>query len=81
MAKDKVTVTISPDVLANLDADAAAAGLNRSEYVEEVLRHEHYRRLLARTPAPAAMPDDEQARLRALLDWQRDAGRSTRDAA
>jgi hypothetical protein len=74
MAKDKMTVTISPEVLAALYVDAADAGLNRSEYVEDVLRHEHYRRLLARTPAPPAMPEAEQARLRALLDWQRNTG-------
>jgi len=44
MAKDKVTVTIDPVVLANADEDAAAAGLNRSEYVERLLIEAHYGR-------------------------------------
>ncbi|WGI36182.1 ribbon-helix-helix protein, CopG family (plasmid) [Mycolicibacterium aubagnense] len=43
MAKDKVTVTVDQEVLAAADADAKAAGLNRSELVERALRHEHLR--------------------------------------
>lgn len=43
MAKDKVTVTVDQEVLAAADADAKAAGLNRSELVEQALRHEHLR--------------------------------------
>jgi hypothetical protein len=74
MAKDKMTVTISPEVLATVDEAARASGLTRSGYVEDVLRTEHYRRLLAQTPAPPDMSEDEQRGLRGLLDWQRDAG-------
>jgi len=72
MAKEKVTVTIDPAVLKDIDTDARAAGLNRSEYVERVLRHEHYRRLLAAAAPSPLMTDGEQQRLRELLDWQRD---------
>lgn len=43
MAKDKVSVTIDQDVLAAADADAEAAGLNRSEMIERALRNEHVR--------------------------------------
>lgn len=43
MAKDKVSVTIDQAVLATADADAQAAGLNRSEMIERALRNEHLR--------------------------------------
>jgi metal-responsive CopG/Arc/MetJ family transcriptional regulator len=43
MAKDKVSVTIDQAVLAAADADAQAAGLNRSEIIERALRNEHLR--------------------------------------
>ncbi len=47
MAKDKVSVTIDHDVLAAADADAQAAGLNRSELIERALHNEHLRISLA----------------------------------
>lgn len=43
MDKDKVSVTIDRAVLADADADAKAAGLNRSELIERALRSEHLR--------------------------------------
>ena len=43
MAKDEVSVTIDRAVLADADADARAAGLDRSELVEQALRNEHLR--------------------------------------
>lgn len=43
MAKDKVSVTIDQAVIAAADADAHAAGLNRSEMIERALRNEHLR--------------------------------------
>jgi metal-responsive CopG/Arc/MetJ family transcriptional regulator len=43
MAKEKVSVTVDARVLADVDADAAAAGLNRSEMVERAMRNEHLR--------------------------------------
>lgn len=43
MAKNKVSVTIDEAVLAAADADARAAGLNRSEMIERALRNEHLR--------------------------------------
>jgi metal-responsive CopG/Arc/MetJ family transcriptional regulator len=46
MAKEKISVTVDRAVLADADADAAAAGLNRSEMVERALRNEHLRRAL-----------------------------------
>ena len=46
MAKEKVSVTVDATVLAEADADARAAGLNRSEFIERALRNEHLRRAL-----------------------------------
>lgn len=43
MAKVKVSVTIEQAVLAAADADAKAAGLNRSELIERALSNEHLR--------------------------------------
>lgn len=43
MAKEKVSVTVDAAVLAATDADAQAAGLNRSEMIEQALRNEHLR--------------------------------------
>ncbi len=43
MAKEKVSVTLDPAVLAAADADAQSVGLNRSELIEQALRHEHLR--------------------------------------
>lgn len=41
MTKEKISVTVDAAVLAAIDADARAAGLNRSEMIEQALRNEH----------------------------------------
>jgi metal-responsive CopG/Arc/MetJ family transcriptional regulator len=46
MAKEKISVTVDATVLAEADADAKAAGMNRSELIERALRNEHLRRAL-----------------------------------
>jgi len=46
MPKEKISVTVDAAVLAEADADAKAAGLNRSEMIERALRNEHLRRAL-----------------------------------
>ncbi len=46
MAKEKISVTVDAAVLAEADADARAAGLNRSGLIEQALRNEHLRRAL-----------------------------------
>lgn len=68
-----MTVTLDPSTLADVDADARQAGLNRSEFVERALRREHYRRLLdhARAPHPADHSHLNEQSLRDLLAWQR----------
>ncbi|TDC48797.1 CopG family transcriptional regulator [Jiangella ureilytica] len=75
MAKEKMTVTLDPSTLADVDADARQAGLNRSEFVERALRREHYRRLLDRAGRPAHptpnAPAESDQQLRDLLAWQR----------
>jgi metal-responsive CopG/Arc/MetJ family transcriptional regulator len=43
MPKNKISVTVDEAVLAAADADAKAAGLNRSEMIERALRNEHLR--------------------------------------
>jgi metal-responsive CopG/Arc/MetJ family transcriptional regulator len=43
MAKEKISVTVDAGVLAVADANAKAAGLNRSEMIEQALRNEHLR--------------------------------------
>jgi metal-responsive CopG/Arc/MetJ family transcriptional regulator len=43
MAKNKISVTVDAAVLAAADADAKAAGMNRSEMIEQALRNEHLR--------------------------------------
>lgn len=43
MTKEKISVTVDAAVLAAIDADARAAGLNRSEMIEQALRNEHRR--------------------------------------
>lgn len=66
MAKDKVSITLDQDVLAAADADAKAAGLNRSELVEQALRHEHLRIALksyTSTTVPALNIDDYAQRI------------------
>ena len=39
MAEDEVSVTLDRGVLAAADADAKATGLNRSQLIEQALRH------------------------------------------
>ena len=46
MPKEKISVTVDAAVLAEADADARAARLNRSEMIERALRNEHLRRAL-----------------------------------
>ena len=48
MAKEKVSVTVDSDVLAGIDAEARAAGMNRSEMIERAMRNEHLRLELER---------------------------------
>ena len=64
MPKDKVSVTVDADVLAAADADAKAIGVNRSELIEQALRHEHLRLALQNYTAhtvPALNIDDYAA--------------------
>ena len=46
MAKEKISVTVDAAVLAAIDADAKAAGVNRSAMIEQALRNEHLRAAL-----------------------------------
>jgi metal-responsive CopG/Arc/MetJ family transcriptional regulator len=43
VAKEKISVTVDGVVLAAIDMDASAAGMNRSEMIEQALRNEHLR--------------------------------------
>ena len=53
MAKEKISVTVDAAVLAATDADARAAGLNRSEMIEQALTQ----RASARRPADLHDPN------------------------
>jgi metal-responsive CopG/Arc/MetJ family transcriptional regulator len=74
MAKNKVSVTLDQSVLAAADADAKAAGLNRSELVEQALRHEHLRIALRNyiTETVPALDIDDYAQK--IYDANRAAG-------
>ncbi|BBZ08663.1 antitoxin [Mycolicibacterium doricum] len=66
MVKNKVSVTVDTDVLAAADADATAVGMNRSELIEQALRHEHLRLALQNYTAhtvPALNIDDYAAKI------------------
>lgn len=66
MPKNKVSVTVDTDVLAAADADAKAVGMNRSELIEQALRHEHLRLALQNYTAhtvPALNIDDYAAKI------------------
>lgn len=60
MARHNVTMTIDAEVLGFVDEDAAAAGLNRSQYVEEVLRRDHWSRFWRNAAGHRARLTEEQ---------------------
>lgn len=74
MAKDKVSVTIDRAVLAAADADAKAAGLNRSELIERALRNEHLRSALQSYQAQTVSALDIDAYADRLYRANRNAG-------
>lgn len=74
MAKDKVTVTIDRAVLAAADADARAAGLNRSELIERALRNEHLRASLDNYTAHTVPVLDIDAYAEKVYQTNRSAG-------
>lgn len=65
MTKQKISVTVDATVLAAAEADARAAGLNRSEMIEKALRNEHLRSCLHDYTSRAcpALKIDEYAQL------------------
>lgn len=74
MAKEKVSVTIDRDVLATADADAKAAGLNRSEMIEHALRNEHLRVALKNYTAKTVPALDIDAYAQKVYQANRAAG-------
>ena len=68
MAKEKISVTVDAALLAEADADARAAGLNRSELIEQALRNEHLRRALHKYTTRTAPAIHEMLTARAVLD-------------
>ncbi|OMC47444.1 antitoxin [Mycolicibacterium fortuitum] len=66
MANAKVRITVGQDVLATADVDAKAAGLKRSELVEQDLHNEHLRTALegyAATTVPGLNINDYAHRI------------------
>ncbi|WP_099042264.1 ribbon-helix-helix protein, CopG family [Mycobacterium neglectum] len=74
MAKDKVSVTIDQAVLAAADADAQAAGLNRSEMIERALHNEHLRISLERYTTHTVPTLDIDAYAKKVYQANRAAG-------
>ncbi|MCH9668011.1 MAG: ribbon-helix-helix protein, CopG family [Actinomycetia bacterium] len=75
MAKAKVSVTIDQAVLAAADADAEAAGLNRSEMIERALRNEHLRTALEHYTAHTVPTLDIDGYAEKVYQANRAAGR------
>lgn len=74
MAKDKVSVTLDRLVLAAADADAQAVGLNRSELIEQALRHEHLRMALNSYTANTVPAFDIDSYAQGVYEANRAAG-------
>jgi len=74
MAKDKISVTVDASVLAAADADARAAGLNRSEMIEQALRNEHLRVALQNYTNRTVPALDIDAYAQKVYDRNRAAG-------
>lgn len=74
MAKNKISVTVDASVLAAADADARAAGLNRSEMVEQALRNEHLRVALQNYTTRTVPALDIDAYAQKVYDTNRAAG-------
>jgi len=74
MAKAKISVTVDAAVLAAADADAQAAGLNRSELIEKALRNEHLRRALLQYTTHTAPALNIDAYAEQVYQANRDAG-------
>jgi metal-responsive CopG/Arc/MetJ family transcriptional regulator len=74
MAKEKISVTVDAAVLAAADADAKAAGLNRSELIEKALRNEHLRRALLQYTTHTAPALNIDAYAEHVYQANRDAG-------
>jgi metal-responsive CopG/Arc/MetJ family transcriptional regulator len=74
MAKEKISVTVDATVLAAIDADARAAGVNRSEMVEQALRNEHLRVALQNYTARTVPALDIDAYAQNVYQANRSAG-------
>ena len=74
MAKDKISVTVDASVLAAADADARAAGLNRSEMIEQALRNEHLRVALQKYTTRTVPALDIDAYAQKVYDTNRAGG-------
>jgi metal-responsive CopG/Arc/MetJ family transcriptional regulator len=74
MAKEKISVTVDAAVLTDADADAKAAGLNRSELIERALRDDHLRRALHTYTTRTAPALDIDSYAAQVYDANRAAG-------
>lgn len=74
MAKEKISVTVDGVVLAAIDLDARAAGLNRSEIIEQALRNEHLRIALQNYRTRTVPALDIDAYAQKVYHANRDAG-------
>jgi hypothetical protein len=77
--KARISITVDPDVLGEIDQDAAGAGLSRSAWLEKVSHEAHLRAWIASYTPPGGagvevIPVDQLERMRAVREQWTAAG-------
>jgi len=71
MDKARISITLDPGVLHEIDQDAARAGMSRSAWLEKVGHEAHLRAWIASYTPPGGVeeiPADQLDRMRAVRD-------------
>ena len=79
MEKARISITVEPNVLKEIDRDAAGAGMSRSAWLEKLGHEAHLRAWIASYQPPGGVEEitpDQLTRMRAVREqW---AGRGAR---
>jgi Ribbon-helix-helix protein, copG family len=79
MDKARISITVDPGVLGEIDREAAAAGMSRSAWVEKISHEAHLRAWIASYRPPGGveeLPSEQLDRLHAVREqW---AGKDAR---
>ncbi len=79
MDKARISITVSPAVLSEIDRAAAMAGLSRSAWVEKISHEAHLRSWIAAYQPPGGveeLPAGQAERLRAVREqWASEEAR------